>query len=119
MAMEEKFLAEVKEKEQVQVRVFITQIYQIVVYFCKKCKKNSEEMCECGNFPEPTLDISGAISDGTKTMTFETCLEEVAEALSGRKKTDAKKVTPQEIMKKSHLLEGKVDKNRFFIENVL
>lgn len=114
-----RFLDQISECEYGVVKGFIVQVYRTVSYFCDKCKKFSDEMCECGNFPEPVFRISGVFSDGTKTMTFTTASEKIAEDLTCVKKSDAKGINPKELMNRPYKLLGCVRNEKLYIEEVL
>ncbi len=117
--MKRKFLDQISEREYCIVEGFIVQVYSTVSYFCDKCKKFSDEMCECGNFPEPIFRISGVFSDGTRTMTFTTVSEKIAENLSHVKKFDAKKIDPKELMNRPYELLVHVRGEKLYVKEVL
>ncbi len=117
--MRKKFLDQISEYEYGILEGFIVQIYRTVSYFCDKCKRFSDEMCECGNFPDPIFRISGVFSDGTKTMAFATISEKVAEDLTYAKKSDAKKINPHELVNRSYNLLGYVRNEKLYMEEVL
>lgn len=111
-----KFLAEIKEGEKATIEVFITQVYQVLIYFCQRCQKISDKMCECGNFPNSKLKISGVISDGTKTMPFK-IPEKVSLRLLGGKDGRKEGEMKKELMSKSHILKGYIKRGTFFVES--
>ncbi len=117
--MRKKFLDQISEYEYGILEGFIVQVYRITSYFCVKCSKFSEKMCDCGNFPEPAFRISGVFSDGTKTMAFTTTSEKVSEDLTYVRKSDAKKVSPVELMNRSHKILGYVRNGKLYVEDVL
>jgi hypothetical protein len=117
--MEKRFLDQIPEGEYGVVEGFIVQVYRTISYFCSKCNKASEEICECGGFPEQVFQVEGVFSDGTKTMSFTTLSERVAEDLACIRKSDAGKVNPQELMNKPYRLLVYAGEGRLCIEEVL
>ncbi len=98
---------------------FISQIHRIFSYYCKKCKKFTEEMCDCGNFPEPIFRISGIFSDGTKTMWFRTSTEKVTELLAGVEKSNSESVDIKAIMSKPYKFLGYLYDGNLYVEDVI
>lgn len=117
--MGKKFLDEVYEYEYGILEGFATQVYHTVSYFCDKCKKFSDEMCECGNFPGPIFRVSGIFSDGTRTIRFATISETAAENLTCVKKSDAKNTDPKELMNRSYKILGYIRGEKLYIEEVV
>ena len=113
------FLNDVPDYRYLVLRGFISRIYRTASYFCLRCKKFSDEMCDCGNFPDPIFRISGMFSDGTKTMPFSTVSEDVAEDISGDRRSNAKKVDVKCIMNRLHKFMGYVRNGRLYVEEVI
>lgn len=117
--MKIKFLDELNEYQYAVVRGFIPSIFNTVVYFCEKCKKFSEKMCECGKFPEPIFSISGTFSDGTRTVPFTTLSEDVAEKMTNSKKSEAEKIDAKMLMVRPFTLLGYLRNEHFYVEDVV
>ncbi len=117
--MHGKFLDQISEYSYVIVSGFITQVYHTVSYFCENCKKFSDEMCDCGNFPNPIFRINGIFSDGTKTLLFSTTAESVAEKLTRTSRVDAKKFDPKKIMGAPYTLLCYLRDEKLWVEDVI
>ncbi|HDI72635.1 MAG: hypothetical protein DRO76_04080 [Candidatus Altiarchaeales archaeon] len=117
--MKRRFLDQVFDYSYSVIHGFIVQVYDTASYFCKKCKKFSDEMCDCGNFPEPIFRIRGIFSDGTRTMRFATVSEDVAESLSGMKKSNAKKIDVKMLMNKPYTLLAYCRDEKLYVEEVI
>ncbi|HEX54777.1 MAG: hypothetical protein DRO90_02155 [Candidatus Altiarchaeales archaeon] len=115
----EKFLDQATENERFIANGFIVQVYNMVSYYCKRCRKFSDRMCECGNFPEPIFRISGLFSDGTRTYPFITLNERIAEKLSGVNKDNAINLDKKEIMKKPYRIMCYIRNKKLYITDVL
>lgn len=116
--MKKKFIDELNENEYCAISGFPI-VYRIFSYYCNRCKKFTEEMCDCGNFPEPIFRISGVLSDGTKTVWFSTSSEETAEDLSGIEKSNAVNTDIKSIMAKPHKFLGYLHEGNFYVEEIL
>ena len=116
--MKIKFLDELDDYQYAVVRVFISSVFNTVVYFCSACKKFTEKMCDCGKFPDPIFSISGILCDGTKTMPFTTISEDVSEKMTGSKKQDAEKINAGILMNRPFTLLGYVRNESFYVEDV-
>ena len=114
-----KFLDELEDYRYASARVFISSIYNTVVYFCEKCKKFSEKMCDCGNFPDAIFSISGIFSDGTRTIPFTTLTEDVAEKMTNSKKPGAEKINVKILMEHPYTLFGYLRNEHFYVEDVV
>ena len=114
-----KFLDELGDYQYAFVRVFVSGVYNTVVYFCNTCKKFSEKMCDCGKFPDPIFSVSGTFSDGTRTMPFTTLSEDVAGKMTKSKKPDAEKINPEILMNHPFTLFGYVRNEHFYVEDVI
>ncbi len=114
-----KFLDQVSEYSYGIATGFINQVYQTASYFCERCKKFSDEMCNCGNFPKPIFRIRGFFSDGTKTLLFSTTSERVAEKLTKASRREAKKIKPKAIMDRPYTLLGYLRNEKFWVEDVI
>jgi hypothetical protein len=117
--MGRRFLGQVSDYSYSVVNGFIVQVYDTVSYFCNKCKKFTDEMCDCGSFPEPLYKIQGVFSDGTRSMNFTTLSEDVAESLSKITKSDAKRMDVKELMNKPHTLLVYSRGKKLYIEDVI
>lgn len=117
--MERRFLDQVSDYSYSVVNGFIVQVYDTVSYFCNKCRKFTDEMCDCGSFPEPLYRIQGVFSDGTESMNFTTLSEDVAESLSKITKSDAKRMDVKELMNKPHTLLVYSRDKKLYIEEVI
>jgi len=117
--MKVKFLDELGDYQYAAARVFISSVYNTAVYFCEKCKKFSEKMCDCGNFPEAIFSISGTFSDGTRTLPFTTLTEDVSEAMTNSKKSDAEKINVKLLMDHPFTLLGYLRNESFYVEDVV
>ena len=113
-----KFVDELNDNEYCTISGFPI-VYRIFAYHCAKCKKFTDEMCDCGNFPEPIFRISGVFSDGTKTVRFSTSSEETAEDLSGVERSNAVNTDVKSIMAKPHKFLGYLHDGNFYVEVVL
>ncbi len=117
--MQRKFLDQIPDYSYGIVTGFINQVYQTASYFCERCKKFSDEMCDCGNFPSPIFRITGAFSDGTRTVLFSTISERVAEKLTRTSRREAKRINPKSIMDRPYRLLGYLRNEKFWVEDVL
>jgi len=113
-----KFIDEISDNEYCAISGFPI-VYRIFSYYCNKCKKFGDEMCDCGNFPEPIFRISGVFSDGTKTVWFSTSSEEISEDLSGVEKSNAVNTDVKSIMAKPRKFFGYLHDGNFHVEEVL
>jgi len=116
--MSKRFLAEIPDYSYGVVRGFITQVYKTASYYCVDCKKFTDEMCDCGNFPDPLFRITGVFADGTDTVPLTIISEEAAETLTGEKRGDAKKIDPKIVMDRPHTFLG-YRRERFYVEEVM
>jgi len=117
--MQRKFLDQISEYSYGIATGFISQVYHTASYFCENCKKFSDEMCDCGNFPQPIFRINGAFSDGTKTLLFSTTSELVAEKLTKASRKEAKRFDPKRIMDKPYTLLGYLRDGKLWVEDVV
>ncbi len=117
--MRKNFLENILDYEYVIAEGFIVQVHSTAAYFCNKCNKFSDRMCECGSFPKPIFKIEGMFSDGTQTLEFTTVSERIAEYLSYHKKTDASNIKPYELMNKAYKIIGYIRNQKLYIEEVL
>jgi len=117
--MQRKFLDQISEYSYGIAIGFINQVYQTASYFCERCKKFSDEMCDCGNFPKPIFRIRGFFSDGTKTLLFSTTSERVAEKVTKASRKEAKKINPKTIMDRPYTLLGYLRDEKFWVEDVI
>jgi hypothetical protein len=117
--MKIKFLDELCDYQYAVVRVFISRVFNTVVYFCDKCKKFSDKMCDCGNFPDAIFSISGAFSDGTRTLPFTTMAEGIAEKMTNLKKSDSEKIDAEILMNRPFTLFGYLRNDHFYVEEVI
>jgi len=114
-----KFLDQVSNSEKFIAEGFIIQVYSVISYYCKKCRKFSDRMCECGNFPDPIFRINGAFSDGTRTLSFITKTEAASEKLSGLRKDEVDKLDYKKIMKKPYRIEGCIKNKKLIIDKIV
>ncbi|MBU4266041.1 MAG: hypothetical protein L6243_02695 [Candidatus Altiarchaeales archaeon] len=117
--MQGKFLDQISEYSYGIATGFINQVYQTASYFCERCKKFSDEMCDCGNFPKPIFRIRGFFSDGTKTLLFSTASEMVAEKVTKASRKEAKKINPKTLMDRPYTLLGYLRDEKFWVEDVI
>jgi len=85
-----KFIDEIPAFGYVYIEGFISRTFDIYEYYCKRCKKFTEEVCSCGNFSEKIFKISGIFSDSTGDVLWTTNDEQVAEKITKRKKDELK-----------------------------
>lgn len=116
--IKKKFIDELNDSEYCAISGFPI-VYRIFSYYCNKCRKFTDEMCDCGNFPEPIFRISGIFSDGTKNVWFSTSSDSVAEDLSGVERSNAVNTNIKAIMSKPHKFLGYLHEGNFYIEEVL
>ncbi len=116
--IKKKFIDEVNDNEYCAISGFPV-VYRIFSYYCNRCKKFTDEMCDCGNFPEPIFRISGVFSDSTKTIWFSTSSEETAEDLSGIEKSNAVNTDIKSIMAKPQKFLGYLHEGNFYVEEVM
>ncbi len=114
-----KFLDELSDYSYAFVEVFISSVFNTIVYFCEKCKKFSDKMCDCGNFPGPIFSISGTFSDGTKTIPFTTLTESVAESMTNKDKSCAEKIDIKNLMEHPFTLLGYLRNEYFYVEEII
>lgn len=113
------FLDEISNYHYARTSCLISRVYGVLSYYCRKCKKNSGRMCNCGNFPEPIFKVSGIISDSTKDVKFTTASEEVSIALCRIDKSEAESFNTKNLMNKVYDFFGYLYDDRFHIERVL
>ncbi len=97
-----KFIDEIPAFGYVYISGFISRTFGIYDYYCKRCRKFSEEVCSCGNFSEKNFKISGIFSDSTGDLLFTTDNEGVAEKMTSKNRLEilkSKKENEKEIIK--------------------
>lgn len=85
-----KFIAQIPAFGYAYVEGFVSRIFSIYDYYCKRCRKFSEEVCSCGNFSEKVFKIAGIFSDSTGDILWTTNDEHIAEKITNRNADDIK-----------------------------
>ena len=85
-----KFIDEIPAFGYVFIEGFVSRNFGIYDYYCRRCRKFSEEVCSCGNFSEKIFRISGIFSDSTSDILWTTNDERVAEKITNRKAEELK-----------------------------
>ncbi|GEM_PF-916892 len=112
-----KFIDEIPAFGYVYIEGFISRTFGIYDYYCKRCRKFSEEVCSCGNFSEKILRIAGIFSDSTADILWTTNDEQVAEKITNRKTEDlkAKRTKDKESENEKEIIKGIMNHEHKFL----
>ncbi len=124
-----RFIDEIPEYGYTYIEGFVSRIFSIYDYYCKRCKKFTEKVCSCGNIAEKIFKIAGIFSDSTGDILFITNDENVAEKIANINKEELKKIENTEkerkivkgIMNHNHKFFGYISEKKFIVvdENLL
>jgi len=118
-----RFIDKIPEYGYTYIEGFVSRIFSIYDYYCKRCKKFTEKVCSCGNIAEKIFKIAGIFSDSTGDILFVTNDENVAEKIANIKKEGLKKIENTEkereivkgIMNRNHKFFGYISEKKFII----